>query len=87
MTKRQHDLQRKRQQCEVRTMLSIATNRPHTRILTLHFCDYQGRVRTLGNCVHLASSGTGRSALRFPNRRASVLKTRVQRKLGPVDIH
>ena len=48
MTKRQHDLQRKRQQCEVRTMLSIATNRPHTRILTLHFCNYQGRVRTLG---------------------------------------
>jgi len=55
MTKRQHDLQRKRQQCEVRTMLSIATNRPHTRILTLHFCNYQGRLRTLGNCVHLAS--------------------------------
>jgi hypothetical protein len=55
MAERQHDLQRKRQQCEVRTVPSVAMNRPHTRILTLHFCNYQGSVRTLGNCVHLAS--------------------------------
>jgi hypothetical protein len=79
MAERQHDLQRKRQQCEVRTVPSVAMNRPHIWNLTSHFRNYQGRVRTLGivSTWQLQSLPSGTT-----NRRASILKPRVQRKIG-----
>jgi hypothetical protein len=55
MAERQYDLQRKRQQCEVRTMPSVAMNLPHTADSNVTLLQLSSEMKTLRNCGRVAT--------------------------------